>query len=329
MKSPLLRLVAGNLADAHALGMIDCEKKAIESHVGNLDANWDASTDQQMQFSNGMTETKNAFDRQFRPIQAFKGRVIPFCSVMRVEPFIKHWLKNNLKPELGDRDAGIAKEQIIKLAKAISPATSPDLNQLRDAFVRLNQWIRNSGVTGKRGVTIKIGTLLEPATRPFWVGGKVQKPDINAQYWRDRLGLIHISAGNRCCSDKLVRLKFVATMVNEELPRTTHLEHRKMSVNKKSLWLFRPSVLHGGNQRFVQGVSADKSGRSARRGSTRDLSSNSYPEGERELLLLTGEVADARLIGVDLFEGFADYNSGRDDNDHEFVDAISNQRAWT
>lgn len=115
-------------------------------------------------------------------------------------------------------------------------------------------------------------------------------------------------------------------MANEELPRAAHLEHRGRNPN--SLWLFRPSVLHGGNKRFVQGVAADRAGRVARRGSTRDISSTDYLEGERELLLLAGEIAAARLVGVDLLDGFADMNAGRDNDDETFVDSIARQRDW-
>ena len=114
-------------------------------------------------------------------------------------------------------------------------------------------------------------------------------------------------------------------MANELLPPTEHLEHRGR--NPHSLWLFRPSILHGGNKRFVQGVAADREGRPARRGSTRDLSTDDYPEGERELLLLAGEIANARLVGLDLFDGFADINK-RDHDDHAFVESIARQLTW-
>jgi len=273
-----------------------------------------------------MSNTKREFDRQFRPIQAFRGKAIPFCNVMGMGIFSRYWL-DTLEPALGDPDAGHAKDQITKLANETTPASASALTQLQESFLRLNQWIKNAGGDrSRRGVTVSIGQLLDPATRPFWVGGRVQKPHSSAQYWRDRLGLIHVSAGKRCCRDLLVRLKFVAMMANEELPRAAHLEHRGRNPN--SLWIFRPSVLHGGNRRFVQGVAADRAGRAARRGSTRDLSSSDYFEGERELLLLAGEIANARLVGIDLFEGFADINLGRDDDDHAFVESIARQRAW-
>lgn len=326
MKKPLLLLISGNLLDAHALGLIECLQDDINKHITALGKDWDDKVNPESQFMRGMADSKNTFDQQFRPKQAFINRTVPFCNVMRVESFSKYWL-DILEPELGDREAGEAKKRITAFAAdKMTPASDLIQSQLNESFLRLNQWIKNSGSASRRGIRIPIGQLLDPATRPFWVGGKIHKMQPSAQYWRDRLGLIHLSAGNKSCADMLVRLRFVAFMANDELP-SAYLKHR--NTHPHHLWLFRPSVLHGGNRRFVQGVKADRTNRTARRGSTRDLSADDYPEGERELLLMTGEIAYAHLVGLDLLEGFPEYIPTRDDDDLKFLQSIATQRAWS
>jgi len=192
-----MRLLVGNLREAHDLGMIDCDDKAIADYLASINTDWINTLDQAEEFRRWMSNTKREFDRQFRPIQAFRGKVIPFCNVMTMGAFSKYWLDTaELDPKSGDPDAGHAKDQITKLANETTPASASALTQLQEFFLRLNQWIKNAGSDrSRRGVTVSIGQLLDPATRPFWVGGRVQKLHSSAQYWRDRLGLIHVSAG--------------------------------------------------------------------------------------------------------------------------------------
>ncbi len=320
-----MRLLIHNLHDARKLGMIDCNDTDFSDYLTIINSNWDHTADQNREYDNWMKKTKQKFDQQFRPVQAFRGKAIPFCNVLRMTPFVRYWL-DTLEPGLGDLEAGKAKDQITKLERNSAPISSTELAHLQESFLRLNLWIKNSGSSRNKGVHISIGQLLDPATRPFWIGGRVNKPETSAQYWRDRLGLIHVSAGSKSCGDLLVRMRFVATMANDKLPRLEHLQHWKQ--NPKLLWAFRPSVLHGGNRRFVQSIAADRMGRVARRGSTRDISSIQYLEGERELLLLAGEIANARLVGLDLLHGFADINSKIDNDDSTFVESIARQRSW-
>jgi len=323
---PLMKLLAGNLRDAYALGMIECGQPDIDDFIRSAAASWNTTAGQVSEYEQSMLRTKNEFHSRFRPIQAFRGRNIPFCNVLRLGAFSAYWL-DELIPSRGD-DAERAKDRITGISAQRTPATPGDIGKLRDSFIRLNTWIKRSGSAhGRSGVSIPIGQLVDPAARPFWVGGRVNRPELSAQYWRDRLGLVHVSAGRRCCEELLVRMRFVASMAAEDLPRERHLEHRDS--NRTSLWMFRPSVVHGGNRRFVQGVAADRKTRPARRGSTRDLSTIDYLEGERELLLLTGEIAGARLVGLDLLDGFADTHAALDSDDDAFVQTIARQRGWT
>jgi len=324
---PLAKLISGNLRHAHKLGMIESEKALIDKHLKNLEGTWDPAESPDAEYLRCMNETKSEFDRRFRPIQAFKGKTVPFSNVMRLASFSKYWL-DSFDPSISDTDATGAKKCIETLSLKTTPASATDISVLRDALIKFNQWLRNPDAgAANQGLPITIGPLLDPATRPFWVGGRVQSKKHDAQYWRDRLGLIHFNTDEQTCKNLLVRLRFAAKMANEDLPRSQHLEHRKSNPDK--LWLFRPSVLHGGNRRFVQGVAADRPNRPSRRGSTRDLAASAdYSEGERELLLLTGELSEVRFVGIDLLDGFVITNSSRDADDAGFVESIKRQLAW-
>lgn len=317
---PLRELIAGNLRDAHKLGMIECEKDAIEEFLANVCVNWNRANDGE--YADWMRNLKNQFDQSFRPIQAFKGRTIPFCNVMQLGVFSNRWLANF---PIIDPEVSRARDKIAKLATETVPASKTSLGQLHDSLLRLNQWFRSARGGRSRGVSIPIRSCIDTATRPFWIGGRVNKPVTSAQYWRDRLGLIQLSAPAGSCQDCLVRLRFITTLSDDILPRDGHIEHSRR--NKESLWVIRPGVVHEGNERFVQGVSADRTTRPSRRGSTRDISSDKYLEGEREMLLLTGEIGQVRLIAIDLLDDFPRRNV-RDDNDHGFVKSISHQLGW-
>ena len=322
---PLRKLIAGNLREAHKLGMIECNAEAIEDSIAVIESEWDTTNSKENEYAKWMENAKREFHQKFRPIQAFKGKTIPFCNIMQLKQFSQYWLEN-LEPSMSDREAGRAKDQITVLAVEEIPASEDSLILLQECFLRLNQWLKKHTGGRRQGIPIEIGLFLNPAARPFWVGGNVNKPNITAQYWRDRLGLIHISAKTKSCRELLVRLRFVAKMADDVLLRNEHLEHRHR--HSEMLWVFRPSILHQGNARFVQGVMSDRMSRPAHRGSTRDISSDHYFEGERELILLTGERASARLIGVDLLDGFASNNPALDDDDHGFVKCIAQQRGW-
>ena len=203
---PLRRLLAGNLREAHKLGMIECDIKAIEDCIALVEADWDVTNSKENEYAKWMENAKREFHQKFRPIQAFRGKTIPFCNVMQLKAFSQYWLEN-LDPGLGDREAGRAKDQITRLVEEKNPASEDSLNQLRDCFLRLNQWVKPIGGR-KRGIPIEIGLFLNPAERPFWIGGRVNKPEILAQYWRDRLGLVHISTNTKSCQELLVRLRF-------------------------------------------------------------------------------------------------------------------------
>lgn len=44
---------------------------------------------------------------------------------------------------------------------------------------------------------------------------------------------------------------------------------------------------------------------------------------------MTGEIAYAQLVGLDLLEGFPEYIPTRDDDDLKFLQSIATQRAWS
>jgi len=210
--------------------------------------------------------------------------------------------------------------RILELCKTTKPASLDDFAQLDECFIKIGNWVSEMN----NGIAVRIGAILDDVfiPRQLWVSADQDNTELSAQFWRDQLGLIHINTQDPLmCQERLVRLKFTVQVPDDELPRDRHLDHR--SVMDTLLWLFRPSVVHLGNRRFVQGMSLDKASNPNITGRTRVLSS-AYPEGENELLLLAGAASSCRLTDINLLNGFACKNQ-LDDDDNIFINSICKQ----
>ncbi len=247
---------------------------------------WNCGTDQHKEYSEWMKTIRRKFHQQFRPIQAHRGKQVEFCSVMSLRIFADAWADELL--------AGSAANSQLKLIQDLAQdsrqASDKDIQALTRSFREINKWIQKFGrLNNRSGIGVTIGTILDPERWSCWVGNFPANKALSAQHWRNRLGLIHITGNDgHACGRLLVRLRFAAAMADHALP-DDYIGHRNKHSN--ALWLFRPGVVHGGNRRFVQGVSADQPGQPACQGKTRDLSTAHYLEGEDELLLLAGEKA--------------------------------------
>ena len=329
MTSPLLRLLGQNLLACQSLEMLDATPVDLQVHVDAMAAGWDAGANlpgQRAQFESSWQTIQSTFAHRFRPIQAFRNCTVPLTNVMRVESFANRWLPRLHPRATGDRSLIDAWRLIENHVRSPRAMTSTEGGELSDAFLRLNAWVSSiSGSRGRRGLSLRLGTLLRPEY-PFWVCRQGGLTQTGAQFWRDRLGLIHIDEGSRRAADLLIRVRFSAELDPGHLDRNDHLSHR--AAHRHGLWLFRPSVMHANNVRFVQGVRADRKGRPARRGATRDISNTRYPEGDRELLMLAGELADSRMWGFDLLQDFAQSNPALDLDDGGFVSSVAAQLNW-
>ena len=322
---PLLRLTKNNLSDAHSLGMLECSLDQVEQLHADLEQSWAKTLRDKKAYDQLMGDLKRRLDRNFRPIQAFKGRTIPFCNVLTVGSWCDYW-RSGLPPPLPGSSLEQALSTISKLVSTSTTPTSTESDQLKHAFFNLDQWLRQPRGSGRPpGIEVDIGLLLNAGKRTMWVGGKVLKPNLNAQYWRDRLGLIHLGGNTGDCKDFFIRMRFMASLTDQTLNRDRYIEHKNRV--RGSVWLYRPSVTDCGNTRFVQMVRVDRATRPSRRGSTRDISTKAYLEGERELLLMVEETARIRLIGIDFLDGIP--HSNTHDNDHNvFVEAIAEMNHW-
>lgn len=105
-----MKLLACNLRDAYALGMIECGQPDINDFIRSAAASWNASAEQESEYEQKMLRTKTEFHEKFRPIQAFRGRNVPFCNVLRLGDFSEYWI-NELISSGGD-DAEHAGKQV-------------------------------------------------------------------------------------------------------------------------------------------------------------------------------------------------------------------------
>src|SRR5262245_51507731 len=135
MSPPLLRLLSGNLQNALELGLIESSADAISDYNARLMSSWNYSVSQEDEFLSQMRSVRRSFHRQFRPIQGFRGRTIPFCNVLKMEHFGKYWAKT-LRPGPSDDAAEVARTNIERAAVESSTATDESILELRTNFLR-------------------------------------------------------------------------------------------------------------------------------------------------------------------------------------------------
>jgi len=180
------------------------------------------------------------------------------------------------------------------------------------------------------GRRIRAGTVGIGAGRRTWIAPPPSaRATNNAQYWRDRLGLIHVqTSAVPLVGNALVRVEFQIETSREKVNRKDW--KGTLSRHADGLWVIRPTMVHEGNQRFVQAHSADDEKRTRARahGMTRDLGSPRHLPGEREVLLICGTAATIRFSSVTLLEGMAGEMSARDNTDQHFAEQIASERGW-
>lgn len=320
---PLLTLMVGNLDDAVRLGLIDDSAHHAATFRQELIMAWEPNINpdaQRVHFKNYMTKARSRLDADHRPLQAFSPRSRAITTVMPFERFANYFE-----------------------SEVAAPASASDLRSL------LNQPASNNVVWGLAqqaclAFTAKFGPLGSyssagkqvnakdiglHAGRPAWIAPTPRTPARpEAQYWRDRLGLIHLRAVAKPLIDHaLVRVEFTCTPSDVPIDRQDWKNFVK--AHTKGIWLIRPTVVHEGNQRYVQSHTIDgPSDRARKYGKTRDLNSITHCHAERETLLVCGDEAEMRFQSVELLEGVPDENHGRDNTDETFTRHIGAELGW-
>ncbi len=143
-----------------------------------------------------------------------------------------------------------------------------------------------------------------------------------AQHYRDRLGLHHYPRDGTV-ADQLVLLTFRAKLSKSPCPEV--FDPTLIDRVPDGLWLVRPTIYDRPNARFAQGHSGDSPTTPAQEGATIDIGSDSYAEGEAELILLAGRDAEVEWIDVQMLEGGPATRRPRDDDHASFL-ALLDQR---
>jgi hypothetical protein len=310
---PLLQLLKQNINDAVKLGLLDPSAREVDDFTHKLESDWIpdlAEKAQRLHFNECMLKAITSLDRAYRPIQAFRGKTLKIVNVRSFASF-SSWVPTII---------GRPNTDFENLTKLNGLDHTNALTAER-ACLELSQ---NYGA-GVRYAKGKLFTASEiaPNTRSFWIG-RTPNPSSTkqAQYWRDRLGLIHIEGSSSPnLGDALVRIEFQIELSSTELLRTD--PKKNLAIEPNGIWLVRPSMTHFGNHRFVQRHQFDKSSSSPRvHGRTRDLASSNFDIGERELLLVYGEEAKIRFRSVEMLEGYPAEIHSRDNSDTKFVSEI-------
>jgi hypothetical protein len=186
----------------------------------------------------------------------------------------------------------------------------------------------------------------DPQKFPIWVSPStpplLSGDQSTAQFWRDRLGLIHYpdsATGVRVCGEMLVHLQFeVAPNMSElsERERQDWLAIRNAPSNQSKVWLLRPAIVHMGNRRWLQSHADDWPAHSnqvsskpvaSRHGMTAHLADAAFDNGVPELLLDFGLEATIALTHITVLQGLPCSLEDRDESDTAFVQAVA-KRPW-
>lgn len=302
--APLRQLLDIHIRDAFSLGLLGLTDHDEQAISGELDAFW-----------TGAVEDLVAFYRGIERLSDYSGSMTWLQFIGVSEPVVHRVttvadLKYALEGTQGAarRSLEEPRKKLLDLLSAIdtsNPVAGSEQykefgNQLRaiceDLRSHLCQLPRS-----RRPAMIKAASLHSEKTKAWVVPASGTDLDRcrDAQQIRDSLGLIHYPKREKpsCIAQSLVLMTFKASLSSSSLPEKC--DPGFLLNSRKGQWLVRSTVCHGPNERFIQRHDGDTiSGTPARHGRTIDISSDAYPYGFPELILLHGD--NAELAWMDL-----------------------------
>jgi hypothetical protein len=330
--APLLKLICFNIQDACNIGLLDGSATSVRQFIDQTRTSWPvgaSDAEQLLAFNKQMFNAKSLLLKSFRPRVAFKGETLKITTVKQFKRFAP-WAPIISGDTSFDNLQGIAELDAPISDSDSDPVRQENLKQALNECLRFtNNFGEDSVNTGRMGVAFNARDI-QPSAFPFWVGmqGGTEQTGQSAQFWRDRLGMVHIkSMPNPKIADCLVRLQFLVTTSSIDPDPKNFTDQIEKEAN--GAWLIRTGMTHHGNQRFVQAHSLD-SNPSARieHGRTRDLAHPQFAALERELILAYGSNAELRFASVEMLDGIPKEISKRNNNDDNFVSLIGIERGW-
>jgi hypothetical protein len=318
---PLQRLILGNLVDAVALGLIDDSSGDATEFGERLWTTWTSSSgckDQVEFFKLVMWDAKSMLGHLHRPIEA---KATSTSTSVATVMFLKKFADKYELP-ISTPDDSRTLHSLLS-TKVVQPS---DLHDVEEACLRFTEEFGENGAFR----TVAATSLGVTADWPTWTAPPpLHSLPSSAQYWRDRLGLIHVEGVPApTAASALVRVEFEVRLSSYELLR----ENWKSTLRSdpSGIWLIRPTLVHEGNRRFVQGHSGDQICKPSAclHGMTRDLASKTFEAGEEERLLVCGEEATLKFKAVTLLDGMSGDEPTRDNSDDCFVSQIASERGW-
>jgi hypothetical protein len=175
-----------------------------------------------------------------------------------------------------------------------------------------------------KALSLGLGYARQPwvAPPPRRLAASAAGPQPDANSCIDRLGLVDIRVADPpVVSDARVRVTLACDLWPVPSDRRAFSSH--VNARPLGVWLVRPTIVHGGNRRWVQRHPEDVAGRPPiRHGRTRDLNSVSFLPAEREYKLICGTSAELRFLSVELLAGIPMEDRGRDNSDQKFVSCL-------
>ena len=185
-KTPLLTLVLGNLDDALELGLIDDTSGEASTFRADIESGWTSTKDQSKQlehFKVVMATARSRLDVLYRPVRNARRRVRTVATVMSFERFAKRFEDEIAAPKDSD---------VLKSLLDVPASASSDLDDAAAACLVFTSRF-GSTITTATGRRIRASSVGIGAGRHTWIASPPLGPvNSGAQYWRDRLGLIHV-----------------------------------------------------------------------------------------------------------------------------------------
>lgn len=318
---PLLSLLVANMTDALELGLLETPHVEVDSWRAEVEASWPANADLEHQdhrdgFADAMVQAKSLFDGHHRPWGAHSPRPRRVSTVMPFRLFAQKY------------EALIARSATDDLARlARQKAVEPALTEAQHACTAFTACYGSASGRVDDGFRVRASSLglgfdhyhpwVAPAPRRH--AGAPQSLSTAAAQCLDRLGLVRSpSIAEPTVADALVRMTLGIKASMLPLDRRNLASY--VRAHPFGIWLMRPTLIHGGNRRWVQRHADDVRSRPpCRHGRTRDLGSGSFLPAEREYKLVCGNRAELSFLSLELLTGIPQEDAGRDNSDTHFV----------
>jgi hypothetical protein len=331
---PLQHLLEINLREACTLRLLSLTSSELESVLPDVRAAWASPADELIGFKRALGVTA---DKCLDAVAWMERRAPDRYVIHRVGAIstLKYALAGTLDP-LGATLAPIASAldrallDVETLDRGVASAAERDGLEHRLRLICEEVRERIAFLPPSHAPAKVRADALHRKNSQTWIAFTQQDDPsmLSCQQLRDMLGLIHYPDRDKreSLSQLLLHISFEIQISSTPLP--ARYDPAFIVANPTGMWLVRPTVCDGPNERFVQRHSSDPLGGTADYGRTINISDETYAEGFPELILVHGEYAELTWRDLRLLPAIPQLRAS--DSNHEiFVNVIATRLGHT